>query len=158
MTSTGLLAGAFAYTFFAVLPTFYEVPLAVHLAYRNALMRHNGIYVQGLMALSIVTPLWWSFTIRGSENLRVLAILASLSSLTSFLVTRFGNVPINRLMRSWPAASPPHGYQDLLQRWAVYHNIRFATAAAAFVLVVLAQTVFRTSSFGEYSTSRPASS
>jgi uncharacterized membrane protein len=146
MISTGLLAGAFAYTFFAVLPTFYEVPLAVHLAYRAALMRHNGIYVQGLMALSIITPLWWSFTIRGSGSLRVLAVLASLCSLTSFLVTRFGNVPINQLIRNWPPSSPPPGYQDLLQRWTTFHNIRCTTAAAAFVLVVLAQTGFHRSS------------
>jgi hypothetical protein len=30
ITSTGLLAGAFAYAFFTVVPTFYEVPLEVH--------------------------------------------------------------------------------------------------------------------------------
>ena len=40
--STGLLAGAFAYAFFTVVPTFYDVPLEVHLTFRNALMRHNS--------------------------------------------------------------------------------------------------------------------
>lgn len=59
--STGLLAGAFSYAYFTVVPTFSEVPLAVHLAYRDALMRHNGMYVQIAMGLSIVIPAWWAW-------------------------------------------------------------------------------------------------
>src|SRR3569833_1052180 len=74
--STGLLAGAFAYGFFTVVPTFYEVPLEVHLTYRTALMRHNGIYVQIVMAISILTPLWWALT-TGARTSPLLPLFAS---------------------------------------------------------------------------------
>ncbi len=89
LLSSGLLAGAFAYGFFAVVPTFYEVPLEVHLTYRDALMRHNGIYIQIAMAGSILTPLWWAFTIDRAMSSRCLAISASSFAAISFLVTRF---------------------------------------------------------------------
>jgi Domain of unknown function (DUF1772) len=107
LLSSGLLAGAFAYGFFAVVPTFYEVPLVVHLNYRDALMRHNGIYMQIAMAASILAPIWWAFTMDGPKGSRWFAISASLLSLISFIVTRFGNVPINRMIRTWSAVAPP---------------------------------------------------
>jgi hypothetical protein len=143
ITSTGLLAGAFAYAFFAVVPTFYEVPLEVHFTFRDALMRHNGVYVQIVMALSILTPLWSAYTTRRSGGRRSLAVLASLLAAMSFLVTRFGNVPINQMIKTWSAATPPPGYKELLGRWLVFHNIRTATAVVSFLCVVIAETIFK---------------
>jgi uncharacterized membrane protein len=141
--STGLLAGAFAYAFFAVVPTFNEVPLEVHFTFRDALMRRNGIYMQVVMGLSILTPLWWAYTIRGSASARTLAISASLLSLISFLVTRFGNVPINQMIKTWSAATPPPGFQDLLQQWLTFHNVRTATAVASFLCVAVVEAAIK---------------
>ena len=143
LLSSGLLAGAFAYDFFAVVPTFYEVPLEVHLAYRDALMRHNGIYMQIAMAGSILTPLWWAFSMDRAMSSRWLAISASSLAAISFLVTRFGNVPINRLIKTWSAVAPPADYERLLRRWQIFNDIRTATALFAFVCVVIATTLFR---------------
>jgi uncharacterized membrane protein len=140
LLSTGLLAGAFAYGFFTVVPAFYEVPLAVHLTYRDALMRHNGIYMQILMAASIPTPLWWSFKMDGPKFPRLLAIAASSLAVTAFLVTRFGNVPINQMIKTWSSAMPPANYEVLLRRWLVFNNIRTAAAAIGFACVVIATT------------------
>jgi uncharacterized membrane protein len=137
--STGLLAGAFAYAFFTVVPTFSEVPLNVHLPYRDALMRHNGMYVQIVMALSILTPVWWAYTLRGSMSARSLAISASFLSLTAFLITRFGNVPINQIIKTWSAIAPPPGYQQLLSRWLIFHNVRTVTACGSFLCIVIAE-------------------
>jgi uncharacterized membrane protein len=143
LLSSGLLAGAFAYGFFAVVPTFYEVPLEVHLTYRDALMRHNGIYMQIAMAGSILTPLWWAFAIDRSMSSRWLAISASSLAAISFLVTRFGNVPINRLIKTWSAAAPPADYQHLLHRWMIFNGIRTVAALSGFACVVIAATLFR---------------
>jgi uncharacterized membrane protein len=143
LLSSGLLAGAFGYGFFAVVPTFYEVPLEVHLAYRDALMKHNGIYVQILMAGSILTPLWWAFAIDRAMSSRWLAISASSLAVVSFLVTRFGNVPINRLIKTWSAVAPPVDYERLLSRWLIFNDIRAASALSCFVCVVIATTLLR---------------
>ncbi len=143
LLSSGLLAGAFAYGFFAVVPTFYEVPLEVHLTYRDALMRHNGIYMQIVMAGSILTPLWWAFTIDRSMSSRWLAISASVLAAISFLVTRFGNVPINRLIKTWSAMAPPADYERLLHRWLIFNHIRTLAALCGFACIVIAAALFR---------------
>ena len=136
LLSSGLMAGAFAYGFFAVVPTFYEVPLEVHLNYRDALMRHNGIYMQISMAVSILAPIWWASTMDdGSKNSRWLAISASLLAVISFVVTRFGNVPINRMIRTWSAVAPPADYERWLNRWMIFNDFRVTTAVMGFACV-----------------------
>jgi uncharacterized membrane protein len=143
LLSGGLLAGAFAYGFFAVVPTFYEVPLEVHLKYRDALMRHNGIYMQIAMAASILAPLWWAFTMDGPKMSRWLAISASLLAVISFVVTRFGNVPINRVIRTWSAVAPPVDCERLLNRWMMFNDVRTATAVIGFACIICATISFR---------------
>jgi uncharacterized membrane protein len=138
LISSGLLAGAFAYGFFAVVPTFYEVPLEVHLTYRHALMRHNGIYMQIIVAGSILAPIWWALTMDGPRISRGLSITASFLSIISFVVTRFGNVPINRMIKTWSAAAPPADYGRLLERWMTFNALRTATSALGFACVTLA--------------------
>lgn len=143
LMSSGLLAGAFAYGFFTVVPTFYEVPLEVHLTYRDALMRHNGIYMQAIMAISVLAPIWWGLTMDGPAISQRLCVTASLLSVISFVVTRFGNVPINRMIKTWSAAAPPEGYAQLLDRWMVFNAIRTAAAALGFVCVAVAMMSIR---------------
>jgi uncharacterized membrane protein len=143
LISSGLLAGAFAYGFFAVVPTFYEVPLEVHLAYRDALMKHNGIYMQTIMAISVLSPIWWALTMDGPGISRRLCITASLLSVISFVVTRFGNVPINRMIKTWSAAAPPPDYGRLLDRWMTFNALRTATAALGFICITFAMMSIR---------------
>jgi hypothetical protein len=58
LISTGLLAGVFTYALFAIIPAWNEVPRDVHFTYRVALMRHNAIGMQSIMAIGIIAPLW----------------------------------------------------------------------------------------------------
>lgn len=143
LLSTGFLAGAFIYGFFTVVPTFDDVPLQIHLAYRTALMRHNGIYVQVVMLVSILAPLWWAFTMNGAISSRVVAGSASVLAMTSFMVTRFGNVPINQVIKTWSVTALPPEHEMLLCRWQIFNFIRTAAAAVSFVCIVLATTSFR---------------
>ena len=103
-------------------------------------MRHNGIYMQISMVVSILTPLWWAFTMDGPRTSRLLAISASSLAVTAFLVTRFGNVPINQMIKTWSSTMPPANYESLLGRWLVFNNVRTAAAAIGFACVVIATT------------------
>jgi uncharacterized membrane protein len=134
LLSTGLLAGAFAYALFSVVPTFKAVPLDVHLQYRTALMHMNGIFMQALMAISLLTSFWLAVALRAPT--RWYAAAAGMLALTSLLVTRLGNVPINGKIKTWSANSLPPDHAELLLRWETYHNIRTATAVAAFLLLI----------------------
>jgi uncharacterized membrane protein len=137
LLTTGLLAGVYYYGYFTVIPAFYEVPLPVHLAYRVALMNHNSFYVQSLTAAAILAPIWLALTAKLNRRVRMWSMLAAIAALLSILTTRFGNVPINRLIRVWEAGQAPANWRTILDQWIIYNNIRsvFALASFAFVLV-----------------------
>jgi hypothetical protein len=65
----------------------------------------------------------------------IFALLASLSALASLLTTRFGNVPINIIVRFWVPSSPPSNWLNELHRWDIFHYIRTTMAILSFVCV-----------------------
>ncbi|WP_019546278.1 anthrone oxygenase family protein [Streptomyces sulphureus] len=136
LVSTGLLAGAFLYGWAVEAPTFDDVPLDVHLAYRVRLMERNGAAMPLLGSVATAAGLWSAATTRGAARLSA-AGAAGLAG-ASLLVTRFGNVPINGEIRRWAAGDVPADHQARLDTWSLFHDIRFAAAAGALVLAVLA--------------------
>ncbi|PSK85011.1 uncharacterized protein DUF1772 [Murinocardiopsis flavida] len=135
LLTTGLLAGAFSYGAVNVAPTFRAVPLDVRLTFHIALMKMNAVVMQAGMALALISAIALIVVVRAAVP-RLLAAGASALLLATFLVTRFGNVPINRQMREWVADAPPADYADILQVWDTFHIIRTATAIAAFLLII----------------------
>ena len=141
LMSTGFLAGVFTYAFFAIIPAWNEVPREVHFIYRVALMRHNAIVMQSIMLVGILAPLWWAWTIRAMPAARGCAVAASVMNLATVLVTRFGNVPINQLVRKWLTEPPPANYLEPLHRWDVFNNIRSVAAVLGFLLILVADAL-----------------
>lgn len=133
---TGLLAGAFFYGWVTVAPAYQYVPIDVHLRFRTVLMMVNAPVMQTLMLTAIIACLTLAVLSRGWH--RTVAAAAATMALTSLLVTRFGNVPINYRIKSWSVYAPPADHLELLQRWDSYHGIRTATAVLAFALLLIA--------------------
>ncbi|PZF72644.1 DUF1772 domain-containing protein [Taibaiella soli] len=143
LVATGLLAGAFIYGLLNVVPTFYEVPLNVHLAYRTQLMKHNSITMQSVMIASVITPFWYAIVVRLSVPATVFAVISGLLALTSLLVTRFGNVPINQLIRRWSSGDIPANWADILRAWDHFNLLRSMAALGCFVSFIAATIVNR---------------
>jgi hypothetical protein len=140
LISTGFLAGVFTYAFFAIIPAWNEVPRDVHFTYRVALMRHNAIVMQSIMAVGVIAPLWWAWTIGAAPVARSCAMAAGVMNLIAVVVTRLGNVPINQHVRKWLTEPPPVDYMLVLHRWTVFNNIRSAAAVLGFALILIADT------------------
>lgn len=144
LLSTGLLAGAFGYGAVNVATTFTVVPLDVRLTFHSALMQMNGPVMQTTMALAALSSLALAVLARGAH--RYLAGAAGALAVASFLITRFGNVPINGRIKVWAVTTPPADYATQLQRWETFNVVRSLTALAAFVLVIaIASRMARTS-------------
>ena len=141
LMSTGFLAGVFTYALLAIIPAWNEVPRAVHFAYRVALMRHNAVVMQSIMVVGIMAPLWCAWTIRSMPAARTCAVAAGIMNVTAVLVTRFGNVPINQLVREWLTVPLPINYLETLHRWTVFNNVRSAAAVFGFVLILIADAL-----------------
>lgn len=139
--ATGLLAGALFYGWANVEPTFAAVPLDVHLTFRTTLMRLNGIVMQTLMATAFATSVWLAVAVRGRA--RISAAGAALLIVATFLITRLGNVPIHAEMKAWAAGALAANYQERLEAWRAFNDIRVATAVGAFVLLLVAADLAR---------------
>ncbi|MFI6449868.1 DUF1772 domain-containing protein [Kitasatospora sp. NPDC050543] len=133
--STGLLAGAFGYGAANLVPTFNAVPLEMRLDFHAELMKMNGITVQGAMAVSALSSLALAALMRGRP--RILATAAGLLTVASFLITRFGNVPINGLIKQWAATAAPADHAGILRRWELFNDARTLAAAVAFALLTV---------------------
>ncbi|MEV0648531.1 anthrone oxygenase family protein [Phytomonospora sp. NPDC050363] len=141
LLSTGLLSGAFMYGAVNLVETFKVVPLDMRLSFHSALMRMNGAVMQTLMGVAIVSSITLALANRGLD--RVLAAVAAALALTSLLVTRFGNVPINGRIKVWAVEGAPAGHAEILARWEAFNYLRTSTAIAAFVLVIVIVTLRR---------------
>ncbi len=132
---TGLLAGSFYYGTLILVPAFYDVPSTVHLVYRVHLMDHNAIYMQLINALALLAPFCCAITAKHSKRIRDLSLLAGILAVTTLVVTRFGNVPVNRQIRTWDPAFPAADWLATLHRWDIFNAIRTTTGVASFVVM-----------------------
>ncbi|WP_433659509.1 anthrone oxygenase family protein [Nocardia sp. CA-128927] len=130
----GLLAGAFGYGAINVVYAFRKVPLDVRFTFHTALMSVNGLVMQSLMGLTILSCLVLAF--RTTARDRWFAATAAALAIASFLITRFGNVPINQHIKVWSITSPPPDYAEILSRWEAFHFARTACALLAFLLII----------------------
>ncbi|MFB6519843.1 anthrone oxygenase family protein [Streptomyces sp. NPDC056401] len=135
VAATGLLAGAFGYGAVNLGPTFWEVPLDMRLTFHAELMKMNSPVMLSAMAVAGAGSLALTLQTRGRE--RALAAAATLLVGTSFLVTRFGNVPINAQIKVWATTSAPADYAEILHRWDLFNRTRTSTALIAFILLVI---------------------
>ncbi|MFI2437045.1 anthrone oxygenase family protein [Streptomyces sp. NPDC018693] len=135
LTATGLLAGAFGYGAVNLAPTFWEVPMDMRLSFHAELMKMNSPVMQTAMVTSMLSSLVLAVVTRGRE--RLLAAGAALLVLASFLITRFGNVPINARIKKWAVSTPPADHVEILERWDMFNRLRTLTAVAALVLLVI---------------------
>ncbi|WP_067531751.1 DUF1772 domain-containing protein [Nocardia crassostreae] len=134
LLSTGLLAGAFGYGAANLAPTFRRVPLQMRLEFHTELMKNNSVSMQLTMAVAAVSCLALAATVKGRA--RLLAGLATGFVVASFVITRFGNVPINYRINDWVVTGPPADYLDQLARWDLFHYLRTGTGLVAFGLMI----------------------
>lgn len=134
LLATGLLAGAFSYGAANLVPTFNAVPLDMRLSFHTELMRMNGITMQAAMAVSTLSSLALAALTRGRT--RLVTGTAGLLTLASFLITRFGNVPINGRIKEWALSSAPADHAEILGRWELFNILRTLTAITAFALLI----------------------
>jgi uncharacterized membrane protein len=64
----------------------------------------------------------------------------------SGLITRFGNQPINAIVRGWNSAAPPDHWTELRDAWWRWNCLRLCSALAGLALLISATLVRRPSS------------
>ncbi|MEV0435834.1 DUF1772 domain-containing protein [Nocardia sp. NPDC050413] len=134
LLATGLLVGAFGYGAANLIPTFHRVPLQMRLEFHTELMRNNSISMQLTMAVAALSCL--ALAVVSAHRDRLLAAAATVFVISSFLITRLGNVPINHRINDWARNGVSADYATLLTRWDIFHFLRTGTALVAFMLII----------------------
>ena len=90
--------------------------------------------ILGLIA--IILTLIAAFMQKSNQTVFIILLAATVLLITSGLVTRFGNQPINSIVMTWNKADVPNNWLELRNKWWSWHVIRAITALVAFCLIV----------------------
>ena len=132
----GLLTGAIFGTFLIMSPAGLDATTYV-IQQQNGIRALNGI-MPLLGALTIVLTLVAAFAASG-DPLRMNLLFAAAAGLVVVgLVTRFLNQPINAVVMTWNANSPPADWTALRDAWWRWHLVRFVLGLASFSLIIAA--------------------
>lgn len=85
--------------------------------------------------ITIVLTILSAFLQKKRGPIFVMLLAASALLITSGLVTRFGNQPINAIVMTWDKADIPGNWTELRDQWWSLHTIRAATSLLAFGLI-----------------------
>ncbi len=130
----GLLTGAIFGVFLVMRPAGLDATTYV-IQQQNGIRAVNHI-MPPLGAVTIIVTLAAAFAARG-EPLRMTMLLAAAAALIVVgLVTRFLNQPINEIVMTWNANSPPAEWTTLRDAWWRWHLVRLGLAILGLSLIV----------------------
>jgi uncharacterized membrane protein len=109
---------------------------------------HVALHQQGIRALNKTMPVLGAATILLTIAAAALAranimrfwllIAAVVCFVASGLITRFLNQPINAIVMTWSASSPPSNWTRLRDKWWRWHLVRLATGLVGLSLLIAA--------------------
>jgi uncharacterized membrane protein len=135
---TGILAGMFFGDWSGTSPVRPTLPGSCFIQFQQGL---HSIFVQLMPVLiftGIATNAVAALALRRKDRLAAASFtLAALAFVVIAVLTRAVNVPINELLMTWSAESPPADWWPSWQPWERTHTVRTSLAVAAFVVQVL---------------------
>lgn len=129
----GLMAGAVFSIAVGYNPRYLSVGAYVE-QHQNAVNGLNTL-LPLLGLFTILLTLGSAYLQRSDRMVLIPLIIAALFFITSGLVTRFGNQPINSIVMTWAKDSIPENWTELRAKWWSYHLIRTATTFVGFAIV-----------------------
>lgn len=104
---------------------------------QNGIRTLNNV-MPALGALTILMTLAAAFLARDDRARLILLIAAAVCFLAAGLITRFCNQPINAVVMTWTANSPPATWTQLRDEWWRWHVARLVLSLIALSLTIAA--------------------
>lgn len=136
LASSGIAAGGLVMVAGAIVPTFRALPPSAYVQLHQTLSRYVDRFMPAtvLLAILVGSALSWLQT----GVVRELLVVGVLLALAVAVISQFGNVPLNRKVRSWNPATPPPETRALLARWRRLHLLRTCAGVLAMGLFAVA--------------------
>ena len=138
-----LLVGAMFCTWFVFNPAQLDASHYIILHQQGIRTLHTAMPQLG--AVTILMTFASAVFARENKMRMSLLIGTAILLIISGLITRFGNMPINAIVRGWNSAAPPDHWTELRDAWWRWHCLRLCTVSAGFALLIIATLMRRTS-------------
>ena len=132
----GLLTGTIFGVFLIMSPAGLDA--ATYVIQQQNCIRGLNTIMPALGAATIALTLAAAFAASGDPLRMNLLFAAAAGLIVAGLVTRFLNQPLNAIVMTWNANSPPADWTTLRDTWWRWHLVRLALSLAAFSLVIAA--------------------
>ena len=136
LASSGIFAGGLVMVAGAIVPTFRALPATAYVQLHQTLSRYVDRFMPATALLTIVVGL--ALTWLHTGTVRALLAAGVLLNVAVAIISQFGNVPLNRKVRSWNPEAPPAGTSDLVKRWRLLHLLRTLAGVLALALFAVA--------------------
>ncbi|MBK8467040.1 MAG: DUF1772 domain-containing protein [Chloracidobacterium sp.] len=105
-----------------------------------------------LVIAAILAGIVWLISLRSQVRSAAffLAAIATVCSIGAFILTVAVNFPLNDLLMTWNAASPPANVKALWLPWESAHIVRTVIYMIAFVCAITGSVLMRSNSQTEY--------
>jgi uncharacterized membrane protein len=136
LVSSGIFAGGLVMVAGAIVPTFRALPPKAYVQMHQTLSRYVDRFMPATVLLAILVG--FALTWLQTGVVRALLIAGVLLSIAVAIISQFGNVPINRKVRSWNPEAPPPETKDMVERWRRLHLMRTCAGVLAMCVFVIA--------------------
>lgn len=86
--------------------------------------------------ITIILTVTAAFLQKQHQPVFITLLIAAGFLITSGLITKFGNQPINSIVMTWNRMDVPANWMELRDKWWTLHSIRTLTAVIAFCLII----------------------
>lgn len=129
-----LLAGAMFAAFLMMRPAGLDTTTYI-VQQQNGIRALNSV-LPALGGLTIVFTLAAAF-LTGNERTRMILLIVAVACLIAAgLITRLCNQPINAIVMTWSAQTPPADWMKLRDEWWRWHLARLACGLSALALII----------------------
>ena len=129
-----LLLGLLVGTMFGIWAGFNPLGLSAtaYVEQQQNAIRSLNTLLPLMGAACIVLAVWLAVVAKNERRTRLLLVAAVVCLLVAAVVTRSCNQPINAVVITWNAQSPPPQWAQLRAEWWQWHIVRTVAAIASF--------------------------
>jgi hypothetical protein len=133
LAGTGMTAGVLLAVAVSLVPVFLSLPPASYVQAHKVAGRYFDRFMPPTVLLTVAFEVLLAVR---TGHLLYAAAAAAMVGVS--IVSQFGNVPVNRVVKALPSGEVPAGWADPRRRWQRLHLCRTGLAAAALLLTIAA--------------------
>lgn len=128
-----LLAGTSFGIWVGLNPAGYSA--STYIEQQQHLVRSLQLLLVSLVIFATLVTIVSAILQRKNRKIFIALIFVALFLLSCIIITRFGNLPIQKEMLTWNASSIPENWTTLRDKWWTFHVMRTIAELIALVLV-----------------------